>query len=395
MAVWDKDGNGEVLGDEWRLSFGATRNSFSRWRRLTQDSSAANWGRATTMLLATRPGKRLLCKLDHCSTREERLSLVHEIATRPVESLGTLTSIPTLPATASSSTTQNCYSVPGCSISRLITFPFIIIWNLTIPRLGDQVAAVWDYVYPFTILNLFYFNHLLDSNVPYVAVPLVAFLICLFQAWRTTSCSQLNSLVVCWRRAKPAPSIVTEEGQEVGQYGMAENSSGACNNGMIRTTISAAMALYWNGVLVAEALQCLMVVGEILQISPIVLGLTVVAWGNSTADLVANVSISKSGFTNMALSGAYGSSVLLFFLATATVSTASNICCYLSGKPYVPLRLDAVALSSIVSQLVITILWTLYMSVNKLVLPASSGVYLIVGFCIAIVAVLTTLTFVH
>lgn len=54
-----------------------------------------------------------------------------------------------------------------------------------------------------------------------------------------------------------------------------------------------------------ELVDLLQALGKITGISDSVLGLTVLAWGNSIADLLANVSISKEGYPTMAIAGCF------------------------------------------------------------------------------------------
>ncbi|EEA08116.1 sodium/calcium exchanger protein, putative [Cryptosporidium muris RN66] len=75
--------------------------------------------------------------------------------------------------------------------------------------------------------------------------------------------------------------------------------------------IGIAMAIYWNGVLVNELVGCIKVLGFTLGIKPAILGLTIVAMGNSIADLFANVAVARAGHARMGLAGCYGACVFL------------------------------------------------------------------------------------
>ena len=48
---------------------------------------------------------------------------------------------------------------------------------------------------------------------------------------------------------------------------------------------------------------------QVLNLSEEIIGLSVVAWGNSVVDLVANTIISKNGFPGMAFSACFGSPI--------------------------------------------------------------------------------------
>lgn len=55
------------------------------------------------------------------------------------------------------------------------------------------------------------------------------------------------------------------------------------------------MSVVWISTMAGELLNCLSAIGSILNLPPAILGLTVLAWGNSVGDLVADVALARAG----------------------------------------------------------------------------------------------------
>jgi len=65
------------------------------------------------------------------------------------------------------------------------------------------------------------------------------------------------------------------------------------------------MSILWIWFTANLLIDLLNLFGVMSGINSSILGLTVLAWGNSTGDLMANLSIAKKGFAEMAMTGCY------------------------------------------------------------------------------------------
>lgn len=65
------------------------------------------------------------------------------------------------------------------------------------------------------------------------------------------------------------------------------------------------MSVFWISFIAGELLGCLVTLGIILGVSPALLGLTVLAWGNSIGDLVADVAVARVGQPAMSVAGCF------------------------------------------------------------------------------------------
>lgn len=64
-------------------------------------------------------------------------------------------------------------------------------------------------------------------------------------------------------------------------------------------------SIVWISCAATELLECLTTLGAAMGISPAILGVTVLAWGNSVGDLVADVVIARGGQPTMAVASCY------------------------------------------------------------------------------------------
>ncbi|CAK9221653.1 unnamed protein product [Sphagnum jensenii] len=74
---------------------------------------------------------------------------------------------------------------------------------------------------------------------------------------------------------------------------------------LLAVIVAFVMSVFWISFIAGELLGCLMALGRILGVSPALLGLTVLAWGNSIGDLVADVAVARVGQPAMAVTGCF------------------------------------------------------------------------------------------
>ncbi|KAG5056114.1 hypothetical protein JHK85_008624 [Glycine max] len=87
------------------------------------------------------------------------------------------------------------------------------------------------------------------------------------------------------------------------------------------------MSVFWISTTAGELVNCLEAIGVLLELPPALLGLTVLAWGNSVGDLVADVAVAKAGHPAMAMAGCFAGPMfnMLVGLGTALVIQTANI----------------------------------------------------------------------
>lgn len=81
------------------------------------------------------------------------------------------------------------------------------------------------------------------------------------------------------------------------------------------------MSVGWIYFTAQELVALLGAAGKILRISNAIMGLTVLAWGNSIGDMVSNVVVSRKGFPQMALSACYASPLCTMLLGLGVALT--------------------------------------------------------------------------
>ncbi|KAF3796057.1 Cation/calcium exchanger 5 [Nymphaea thermarum] len=167
-------------------------------------------------------------------------------------------------------------------VSSVWEVPVSTILKLTIP---STVPAEWSRFYSsmnivlcpiallYSLSSFIPFHHPIVFLVPNVHFPL--WLVVLFQ------CLILGTFYY----------FLTDEPPDIDQ--------------MLLLLMSFAMSVLWISLVAGELLSCLSAVGIILNLPPALLGLTVLAWGNSVGDLVADVAVAKAGQPAMAIAGCF------------------------------------------------------------------------------------------
>ncbi|KAG1365434.1 cation/calcium exchanger 5 [Cocos nucifera] len=99
------------------------------------------------------------------------------------------------------------------------------------------------------------------------------------------------------------------------------------NEQIAATLIAFMMSVFWISMMAGELLNCLAAIGTIMELPPAILGLTVLAWGNSVGDLVADVALAKAGQPAMAMAGCFAGpmfNMLVGLGAALVIETAST-----------------------------------------------------------------------
>ena len=143
------------------------------------------------------------------------------------------------------------------------------------------------------------------------------------------------------------------------------------------------MCVCWIYALAKELVTCLADVGDVYNISPAYLGLTVLAWGNSVGDLFSNTSVAKQGLGEMAIAGCYGGPVFNLLIG---LGLSISFACI---KSY-PTKFDVVFdLSSIVS---LVFLFISLISTTIIVILRNYFVEKILGYYLITLYALYTIT---
>lgn len=134
------------------------------------------------------------------------------------------------------------------------------------------------------------------------------------------------------------------------------------------------LAIMWIYIVANELVSLLQTLGYILNISPAILGLTVLAWGNSTGDLISDIVVAKQGFPEMALAATFGGP--LFNMLLGLGISMIVVCSEIFPNPY-PAQISpelAIGFSFLAIGLASTLMTVPYAG---FVIPKKYAIYLI------------------
>ncbi|MCO5597108.1 hypothetical protein L7F22_051182 [Adiantum nelumboides] len=103
----------------------------------------------------------------------------------------------------------------------------------------------------------------------------------------------------------PLWSLVLMQGSVLGLAYCVFTKEPPNNERPIAVVTAFVMSVFWISFVAGELLGCLATLGKLLKLPPALLGLTVLAWGNSIGDLVADVAVARAGQPAMAMAGCF------------------------------------------------------------------------------------------
>lgn len=233
----------------------------------------------------------------------------------------------------------------------IFEYPLIFLRDITIPTVDPELwSKSYAVIQPiFSPLLIIYAMGNWNSKVSSIPTPLLGFLI-----------GVPISFYVCLTTHNSKPPLS-------GLYSV------------IWVLMAFTLCVVWIYIFAGELVTCLQTIGIISNIPPPVLGLTILAWGNSVGDLFANMSVAKQGLGEMAIAGCYGGPVFNLCLGLGISFT------YVSLASYPSSFLLSIDTSSIISliYLYIALLSTLCITLfNKFEMKAYLGYYLLILYCL-------------
>lgn len=123
-----------------------------------------------------------------------------------------------------------------------------------------------------------------------------------------------------------------------------------------------AMSIIWIYGIATEIVALLKAFGALYGISDVLLGMTVLAWGNNIGDLVTNLSLSRQGFPQMAMAACFAGPVLALLLGigvafSMNLASRSVACIQLHYSELLPLIYGALVVVLFVLLLSALVTW--------------------------------------
>lgn len=190
---------------------------------------------------------------------------------------------------------------PSCLVFlRILEIPLYLPRRVTIPAIAEE-----NWSRPFAVASV-------------TLAPLLLSLLWTFQHQSFTSQSNLIICVV---------ALLLGIGFGIVAFARTENSSPPKKCLFPWLAAGFTMSLTWSYIVAQELVGLLVSLGYIMGISPSILGLTFLAWGNSLGDLVANVTMALNGGQRgiqIAISGCYAGPIFntLFGLGMSLVGAS-------------------------------------------------------------------------
>jgi sodium/potassium/calcium exchanger 6 len=142
------------------------------------------------------------------------------------------------------------------------------------------------------------------------------------------------------------------------------------------------MSIVWIYLIANELVAVLQAIGIMLGVSPTLMGLTVLAWGNSVGDFVADVIVSRNGYPQMAVAAIYAGPLLNLLLG---VGIAFTIVTAMSYPEPAPIPADDAIYISFITLFISLGTALIVIPLNKFHCPRWYGAFLLVLYAVCII----------
>lgn len=238
----------------------------------------------------------------------------------------------------------------------LILFPMKICLDLTVPSPKDK-----------------YYNRIIYSLYP-IFSPLVILLaadsftiqIGLIPLWSAVEMVGLCASVVIW---------CTSDNKNPPKYKL------------IFICISFVLSITWIFLIANEIVSLLEMVGDIFNISQTILGITLLAWGNSASDFAADFVVARKGFQGMAVAACFAGPLMNILIGLGLSLTTQCVTQY--PTPYDTGEMTLKLLIGFLFLIVALLSSLLVVPLQKFVVKRPYALYLILYYIIFNVATLT------